>query len=775
MPHTAHINENGIQTVGEHCRNTAELSSYFAKDYLAENIGYLQGLLHDMGKLTQRFDDYINNRINIQRGEIDHSFAGAKYLCELMSDDKNHYHTAHIIARTIASHHGLNDWVDENGKDRLLERISKNESYDEIIHNLGEIADKNEIYSLLDKSAVEYKALRKQIRDISSNSTEMAFYLGLLERLMQSVLIDADRTDTAEFMLCKSQSLNIDTKVLWNSMRDNINEMLVRFAEKTDVISVYRRSISDRCADFAHHKAGVCRLIVPTGGGKTLSSLRYAVEYCKEFGLQRIVYTAPFMSILEQNSDIIRSIAGEDNFTEHHSNVLAEIETQEKLAEYELRTERWDSPVIATTMVQFLNSLFLGKMSAVRRMHRLCKSVIIIDEVQSVPLKCVNMFNLAMNFLSKICGSVIVLCSATQPSGSETQYKLQVDENYSMTGDYRKDFAVFHRADIISAVTPYGFSFDEAVMFCHEKFSESGNLLVVLNTKSSARELYSGLKKECLNKAEVLYLSTDLCPMHRRERIARIKELLNENKPIICVTTQLIEAGVDISFRCVVRSLAGLDNAAQAAGRCNRNGEAGKVCPVYLIKLKEEKLGNLRQIKDSQMISAAMIEGGKYPDLQSPESVMEYFTKLYRTEEKMLSYNANDKNGANTTLLDLLSLNSKRFEISAKTSDKYSSQAFKTAGELFKVIDNNTTDIIVGYNDEARYLINRLDTEKYDADDLRKAQKYSVSLYSDNIRVLEEKNIIRLLSSGAIALESSFYNDEYGLDVTGSIHETLLF
>ena len=322
--------------------------------------------------------------------------------------------------------------------------------------------------------------------------------MGMLERLIQSILIDADRTDTADFMSdCKTEKL-FDTQALWKDMKIRMSSKLDSFADKNDKISLQRKSISDRCAEFAKHKVGICKMLVPTGGGKTLSSLRFAIDYCCNYNMEKIIYIAPFMSILEQNSDVIRAVAGNEIFLEHHSDIVAEIENENELSEYELRTEKWDSPVIATTMVQFLNTLFLGKSSSIRRMHRLSKAVIIIDEVQSIPLKCVKMFTLAMNFLSAICGCTIIFSSATQPDFSSTGYNVNFDELDSMTGDYTQDFEIFKRTDIVPQIDKYGYTYEDTAKFVYNKFLENGNILIVVNTKAAAHSLYELIKKYAL-------------------------------------------------------------------------------------------------------------------------------------------------------------------------------------------------------------------------------------------------------------------------------------
>ena len=768
----AHISKDlkREQSVQEHCKNTAVLCMEYCALFGGENIGYLAGSLHDTGKLCTDFDSYIRGDTKFRRGEIDHSYAGARYITELAGHEYSDI--ARFIARVIISHHGLHDWIGDDCRDYFKQRVSNDKNYEQIKDNISKTATENDYLGHLQKADCEYKEIRRKIKKISRTQEEAAFYMGMLERLVESALIDADRTDTASFMTDTELPEFFSDPGSWQKMKRNMEQKLNGFADKTDVISVQRRSISARCESFASENVKICKLIVPTGGGKTLSSLRFAINYCIKHGMEKIVYTAPFMSILEQNSAEIRSIAEDDNFLEHHSNAIAEkADNSEELSDYELHTERWDKPVIATTMIQLLNSMFLGKTSSVRRFHRIAKSVIIIDEIQSLPLKCVNMFDLAINFLAYICGSAIVLCTATQPSTEDVPHPVILDKAESITGDYSADFEVFKRTEIIPVITPYGYSYEEASDFCMDKFAEAGNLLVIVNTKSAALKLYRLLKERCGSEAEVLHLSTNMCPQHRREKIEYIRSMLDK-KPVICVTTQLIEAGVDISFKCVVRSLAGLDSAVQAAGRCNRHGENNEICPVYLIKLKEERLGNLREISKAQGITQMMTESGRYNDLSSPAAVSDYFRKLYLDEKNALSYSVPE----NETLLNYLALNKKRYEASPQTSCKYESQAFKTAGTLFRVIDDNTQDVIVPYNDKAIEIIQELERNEGSLSELlRKAQRYTVSIYNGTERRLYENNALRKIANDVIILDKTYYSNEFGIDINGAENELLIF
>lgn len=790
MVHIAHIQDKRWETVQEHTENVKQRSKQYTENIGLEYCAILQAIFHDQGKLCIDFDRYIRGENQIQRGEIDHCFPGARYLKEFATQigDKAYSNVSQIIAHTVCSHHGLHDWLLEDGSDYLKKRIMKEERYEEIKKNIKENISDEELMLLLRKASAEYETKMQEILalaktdDRKKRDVQRAFYMGMLERLMQSILVDADRTETAGFMTGIDMELSCDSKSYWSMLHHNMEIKCSKFAEKKDPISLLRSDISCRCAGFAEKEAKICRLIVPTGGGKTLSGLRYAIEYCRKHGKQRIFYISPFKSIIEQNSEVIREIVGDEFFLEHHSDVISKIDTEKEQEEYELRSEKWDSKVIATTLVQFLDTLFSGKMASVRRMHRLCESVIIIDEIQAIPIKCVSLFNLAMNFLAYICNATIVLCSATQPLQEETRYPLIVDKDVSITGDCTADFVAFQRTKIVSKRKIGGYTYDEAADFCWEQCDDKGCVLFVVNTKKAAFELYNRL---CVcaedETVEIIHLSTNMCPAHRNKVIAHMKSLLksvNQKKKMICVTTALIEAGVDISFPCVIRSLSGLDHVAQAAGRCNRNGEFGTSSEVYVLELSEEKLGALQEIAEGQSIADSMIESGNYDDLLTVQAQSEYFRRFYFNQKEMLEYNVMDMD-CKTDLLNLLSLNKERW--CAQPGRKKITccrQAFATAGSLFHVIEENTIDILVPYNQEAKELIAKFNGElkaEQMRKDFRNVQKYIVSIYPGMEKSLNARGALMRLSSGVLALKDEYYDNILGVILEGKEMEFLMF
>lgn len=802
MEYISHIRESDKkeQTVSEHSNNVAKIASEFGEAVQMSHTAWLQGILHDAGKLCNDFTEYIRGKSDAKRGEIDHSYMGAKYLAnlaiEMYKESRLNPDAALLIGRTILSHHGLHDWLTEDGENYFEKRTSIIKQDKEVECALPEIVSDGTLKKYYLESVKEYAAMQQKInelykemiakgekekRELSGDAKCVipAFYQGFLERLMQSILMDADQTDAANFNDDIVYTSPKEPTGVWNNMEKQMQKKCTAFRKKTDLISRRRMNISDRCAAFANHDVKICRLVVPTGGGKTLSALRFAIEYSQKHNVNQIFYIAPFNSILEQNSDVIREIAGEENFLEHHSNVFSRLEENEneteKLSTYQMRTERWDVPVIATTLVQFLNALFDGKSSSVRRMHHLCRAVMIIDEVQAIPAKCIHLFNLAMNFLTHICGSTVVLCSATQPCLEQAEYPILLDEQESMTADFQADFDAFRRT-VLHSAGEKSFSYEEAAKFCTQQYQENGNLLLVVNTKQAALTMFQKLKERNGASATVLHLSTNMCPVHRRTVIQQMREQLETQQPLICVTTQLIEAGVDISFRCVVRSMSGLDHAAQAAGRCNRNGEYD-CCSVYLIQLEEEKLAAaLKQIEKEQEITKKILFFHEKEDLLHPQIMQNYFEGYLTTFQNQFSYPLPDSD--HETLLRLLSTNSnnaKRAEAQMHGSLplrlKNHMQAFRTAGKKFQVIAEQTTDILVPYG-AGEELILDLNGKLYEnafPKLLRKAQQYLVSVYSGTLKALEAKDALIQLESGVLALKSGFYSSEQGICVDGMI------
>ena len=500
---------------------------------------------------------------------------------------------------------------------------------------------------------------------------------------------------------------------------------------------------SDLCRKAAETDQNLYRLTVPTGAGKTLSSLRFALYHAQKTKKQHIIYIAPFNSILEQNAEEIRKAIGNTSAVlEHHCNVICEEDEEEK---YRSLTETWDSPVIVTTAVQILNTLFSNQKSCIRRMHTLCNSIIIFDEVQAIPIKCVELFNLAVNFLSKFCNTTVILCSATQPSLAQLGEN-NVCKCIEMSGTSEKYAEVFKRNDIIDVTDLYpgGMEIEDLSNFLLEKTELYQSTLAIVNTTTCALKTFQRLKEICPQEYILFHLSNNMCPQHKLDVLELIKKSLKDRtKKVICVSTQVVEAGVNFSFGCVVRSKAGLDNVIQAAGRCNRHKELGRMGVVFIVQISEkaENLNHLQEIRNAQaalqkVLEAFKTEPYKFKNrLDSEEAIRFYYSNYYkqiRTNETKFPVDE-----YSTTIVDLLGENkSGRLQYRRANNSELKTklpQAFLTAGQAFEVIANDyKVNVIVPYSDEVKELLNEVSQNYLNLDEqrriLRKLQRYTVGI-----------------------------------------------
>ena len=603
-----------------------------------------------------------------------HSFSANPYeklSCELLSF-------------AVAAHHGLFDCVDENRKSGFQHRIRKNAPLDESSF-LADLGGSDKLDELFHQAESEIKSLCEHIYKMSMReqsaesmnqqeretvSSEYCFYIGLVGRLLLSSVMEGDRQDTARFVNgITFPEYPDDMESIWKRCLTNLEDILSGKPADTP-LNQARGMISEQCGAFAERSGGVYRLNVPTGAGKTLSSLRFALAHAAKNNRRRIIFTAPLLSILDQNAPIIRNAVGKDPafgniVLEHHSNVARERSEDETLDSAELLAENWSAPVIVTTLVQLLNTLFSGKKSSIRRFHALCDSVIIIDEVQTVPNRMLTLFNLAVNFLSEICGTTFVLCSATQPclESKFTPHSLL----YSPPEIVPYDAALWKPFERTRILPASGRTLDELPDFILEKLEDARSLLVVCNKRSQARALFQKLKDG--DKNICYHLSASMCAAHRKMVLNEINHALenvkNGGPKVLCVSTQVIEAGVDISFECVVRLRAGMDSVAQSAGRCNRNGERPEPAPVWVVECLGENLTALRDIREGKSATASLLDEfqknpGKFQnDLASREAIEYYYKYLYAS----MTPGYQDTNvSEGRTLFDLLSVNTKYAE-----------------------------------------------------------------------------------------------------------------
>lgn len=790
---TLHNGERKEQTIKQHAINVANHAKNSLKYCGLPYMGYLAGVLHDMGKYSDKFQNYLElafQGAKVVRGSVNHTFAGVIYLLEKYHTGiKRGYNTltCEILAYAIGAHHGEFDLLTLDSLSGFEHRLQtdRNElQYEEVKKRfLEECISENELEYLFEQATKEieifYEKLRNQIKNDKYPQKESDFLLGMLTRMVLSAVINADRIDTAYFMnQIKSQNSK-ESSIVWDTQLAFMEKKLSQFKQDS-MINQVRGEISQQCLNAANLGEGIYKISVPTGAGKTLAMLRYALAHAQKTHKNRIIFIIPLLSVLDQNSAVIHEyIADENLILEHHSNVV-QLKEDGELDTYEFLAETWDSPIIISTLYQLLMSLFSDKTSCIRRMQALSNSIIVLDEAQSVPFKLTYQFNLAVNFLSVFCNTTVVFSSATQPCFEEVQIPLKFSKCpnlVQLTSEMRQ---AFKRTCIENRITPEGMTIEELSEFNLSLLDKVSSVLTICNTKKTAKEIYERIKLTNTDEdVKIFHLSTSMCMRHRVDVIREIKECLAAKHKMICVATQLVEAGIDFSFECVIRICAGMDNVAQAAGRCNRSFDYGYICKVYLVKLKEENLCNLKEVQLAQLCTQNLIVAYEENpelfehDLLSNKSLEYYYRNLYKMleRENKLWYPAKSSQGEEY-LFDLLSSNRKYVNRNEYKGIYVLNQAFKTAGSLFSVFDTDTTDIIVPYNREADRLIAELFSEKakwdmaYTKECIKQLKPYTIQVWQYQKEKLYQDGMVYSDESGHVLfLQPQYYSKETGLDI----------
>ena len=786
------------QSLESHLLEVGELASFYAEKINLSEVGKLLGITHDFGKYSSEFQNYIKSatgEINYDedayinpidfKGKIDHSTAGSQRIWdELQKNDGIGKFCGQALALCVASHHsGLIDCLSPQGVNIFCKRMNKDKKethLEECLKNsspeiLEQIKKMLQSKSLMEniKKQIE-KFMRKEQHGQNISEQIQCFYISLWVRFLFSCLIDADRTNSSEFETPKRKKyrINLQKKLDWKVAINRMEKYFSSLSDKNKINKI-RRDISSQCKERAFDKQGIYTLTVPTGGGKTLSSLRYAVHHAEKHNLDRIIYIIPYTSIIEQNAGEIRKVLErkKDSFRwvlEHHSN----LEPDNLTWHSKLAAENWNAPIVFTTMVQFLQILFAGGTRSPRRFHQLAKSVLILDEIQTLPIRCVHLLCNSFNFLNTYTKTSIILCTATQPllnKELKNPRKGHLTIKNDLVGnieEVRKLFLKMNRVNIKKELKEEGWTKEEIAELAASQLKKSKSSLVITNTKLWARDIFKILNKQNID-AKIIHLSAYMCPAHRKKVLEEAKYLLKKNEKVICVSTQLIEAGVDIDFETVIRFLAGLDSIAQAAGRCNRHNKKRKG-DVYIINPKDEPTGQLEDIKIGAEKAERVLRENDGRFIESPEIMDLYFKYYFFDRGEEMDYPLNKRDiGRRDTLLNLLSTNCLN-----PCTWKLLRQSFMSAGKVFKAIDAPTKSIIVPYGEEGLKIVTDIcsssknfnPSQYFDA--LQRAQSYGVNLFPHDLKELEKnEGLHKVDNDGVYMLNECFYDETFGISM----------
>lgn len=703
--------ENGghWQLLSEHLQQTAKLAKKFASAFDAGNWGYLAGLLHDAGKYSYEFQKKLYDSVDAHiehKSKVDHSTYAAQIINKKWPKGEGK-----ILAYLIAGHHsGLADGK-TNDDSCLSERLNKNLAY--TFDCPQELFNQQKL-----KFPFEIKKERRCF--------EISFFI----RLIYSSLVDADFLDTERHMDFKKSVLRENNYSI-NKLQMQLNKHIdkLRGNAKPTSVNLLRSQILEHCLNAAEQSCGMFSLTVPTGGGKTLSSMAFALKHANKHNLKRIIYVIPFTSIIEQNADVFRDVFGNEAVLEHHSN----FEPAKEDYKTRLVSENWDAPIIVTTNVQFFESLFANRSSRCRKLHNIAESVIILDEVQTLPAKHLLPCIEALRELSLHYKTSIILCSATQPAIQNRPEFRKGLENVREIIPNPAELANQMKRVKVEVIDKQP---DEQIVELMQQYEQ---FLCVVNTKKHAKKLYDALN----NQKNTFHLSTLMYPLHRRRKLKKIKMLLNKNKSCRVISTQLIEAGVDIDFPVVFRAITGLDSIAQAAGRCNREGKiaTGK---VYVFE-PEDKLppGYFRQTAQT---AQSVINRFK-SDILSLDAIETYFKDYYWLK--------GDEQLDEEKILYLLDTGKLSFDF-----------PFKTIAEKFKIIDEDSKPVIIAIEPEAQKIVEDVRHAENLRGFSRTLQKFTVQIAPWHWQKLNDSGYIEMVREIFPVLTCSFlYDDNTGLNI----------
>jgi CRISPR-associated endonuclease/helicase Cas3 len=708
--HSTEGEEENWQLLKEHLENVSQGAKTFASCFGAEDWGELAGLLHDGGKYTDKFQDKLKG----MSLHVDHSTTGAQIATELFGN------MGRLLGYVSAGHHGG-------------------------LPNGGSDADETSLMGRLVKDIPNYDAFYKEIllqpqlpKLNLGRSDKPGFSLSFFVRMLFSCLVDADFLDTEQFY---SKEKNVLRKKFANikTLNYRLEQHIDKISKKTKnpVIKCERAHVRACCQQAAEKEKGLFSLTVPTGGGKTLSSLEFAFRHAQKYGMERVIYAVPFTSIIEQNAAVFREALGDDAVLEHHSNFDFEEDENSPNYKYRLVAENWDAPVIVTTNVQFFESLLAYKPSRCRKLHNIANSIVILDEAQMLPDRLLLPCLAILEELVLRYGVTVVFCTATQPH-LEKMWSKEL-RPIEIIPDAERLYEVLSKRVTVKSA---GILTDQELV---ERLAVQKQVLCIVNTRKHARTLY-----ELLPEAEGNYhLSAYMYPEHRSRKIAEIRQRLKEGKVCRVISTQLIEAGVDVDFPVVYRAIAGIDAIAQAAGRCNREGIGGQGEVWVFIPEQGVPEGWFQRM-------AALGERvlREYDDPLLPQAIKSFFELRF------------DLAGDQLDELGIL----KDFEECAREL----LFPFRDVAEKFRFIDDVSVSVVIATDNECKNILEKASYSDNPRAFARRLQKYTVGISPWEATAYEKTGSIRKVAGLFNVMEEvQNYDDNLGLLPLKSVEEEI--
>jgi CRISPR-associated endonuclease/helicase Cas3 len=690
-----------IHTVADHAYGVAALAAEFATPFGSTEWARLAGLWHDLGKYHPEFQAYIRRasgyeteaHLETAPGRVDHSTLGAVYALDEL--ERLGTGMGRIVAYAIAGHHsGLPDWQSaEAGGTGLAARADRNRLRMEAL--VGQPIATDILTPKFTPTPPPGSPSRRPAPESAA----------LWLRMLFSCLVDADFLDTEAFLNGEQARQRGDYPPL-PELAERFDRYMAGVEERVakegavSPVNQARADVLRQCRAKAMLPPGLFRLTVPTGGGKTLSSMAFALGHALAHEKRRLIYVIPYTSIIEQTADVFREVFGDDAVVEHHS----ALEPKRETTRSRLATENWDAPLVVTTAVQFWESLFAARPSRCRKLHRIANSVVILDEAQLLPPEFLTPILSVLQDLAAHYGVTFVLCTATQPALEEQSTPdfhfpgLPPDAVQEIVDDPEQLHAKLQRVRVeVPADLRSPRTWDDLA----EEIRAEEQVLCIVNRRDDARELF-----RLLPEHSRVHLSALMCGEHRSRTLRKIRQRLSTGEPLHVVSTQLVEAGVDLDFQVVFRALAGLDSIAQAAGRCNREGKLDRGRVVVFVPPKPAPAGLLRMAEDGGRQALER----RPADPLAPEHFNAYFRDLYW------------KHGDRLDKHHILELLNHRGELKIR---------FRSAADRFRLIPDVQLPVVVRYeNDELLKELERLEKRGWepDRDIRRRLQRFIVSI-----------------------------------------------
>lgn len=706
------VDRSDWQRLIDHLNNTANLAFELGQDAGISELARIAGLLHDIGKYSYAFQ----RRLEGAKHRVDHATAGAREITQLFQNAPQKGF-ANLLAYCIAGHHGgLPDFgsvLDVGGEGTLSVRLDPAKT---------KLPD----YSAY-RTEIDIKALTFQPRMIKPIKGHQGFSASFLTRMLFSTLVDADWLETETYMDGGQKPRGGYESI--TALCQKFSQFLEKFDHPENAINQKRTETLKACLTKATHPQGIFTLTIPTGGGKTLASMAFALNHAVTHGLKRIIYVIPFTSIIEQNAAVFKDALGEYNVLEHHSNFDWEQkresfddQTNNVMDKLKLAAENWDIPIVVTTNVQFFESLFASKKSHCRKLHNIARSVIIFDEAQMLPREYLQPCMFAVQELVQNYGASAIFCTATQPLLKK--FMPDLPEFTELTPNPQALFDFYKRVQVKNE----GNLPDEQLL---ERMNAQSQALCIVNTRKHAKGLFDGLAEEGR-----FHLSTLMCAAHRKQTLLTIRDRLKNGEICRVVSTQVMEAGIDIDFPVGYRAMAGLDSILQAAGRVNREGKrAGG--EMFVFEPESEFIKRTpTYIKQTADVARNILRDFAN-DPTSMQAIRAYF--------QMLMILGDDHVFDAKEILPCL--------------DRTDGFDFKTAAEKFKLINDATVAVIIPYNEEALKWVEELRYTRYPASTLRKLQSYTVNIYEQEFQGLNVQGVIEMAADAYPVLKDMHYYD----------------